>query len=130
MATRSAHEISRDSRERPGDHAPDPMRSIEQSPCDFAHPIEFVDRNHVFMRSNLKDAVAGGVDDGLSGSHMLFAKLFDDFRSRRWLVSDGFSADEIFEFFDQLAGKSVPVYWQGVVAPHSGHLPCPGARLL
>ena len=41
-----------------GNYAPDAVLPVEQVPRRFAHAIKFSEGNHVFMRGNLKDAVA------------------------------------------------------------------------
>src|SRR6202035_4515810 len=92
--------------ERASDDAAHAVRSIEQFPRDFAHAVEFGDRDHLFVRGDLKDAVAGGVHDRLAGAKVLFTEFFDDFRSGGGLVSDGFAADLALEFFDDFWRES------------------------
>src|SRR5262249_54933139 len=73
-----AHEIAGRARKRSRDDTTYTMRPIEQLACDFAHSIQLGDWNHVFMCGDLKNAVAGRVNDRLSGADVLFTKFLDD----------------------------------------------------
>ena len=78
------------------------------------------------MRGDLKNAVAGRVDDRKAGAHVLFAKFLDDFRAGRGLVAERAAADLPFEFRDQPLRKSVRVHRKGLVEPDSRHFPVAG----
>src|SRR6266705_1201027 len=129
MPARSAHKVAWRSRERPRDHSPDAMRPVQQFPRDFAHTVKFGDGNNVFVRGNLKYAVARGVHDRFSRSYVFFAQLLDDFRSRCRLVSNRFPADQFFKLFDQIFGKSVLVNRKRLLQPRSRHFPVSGRRI-
>ena len=88
------------------------MRAIQQFSSDFAHAIQVGNRNHIFMRGDLKDAVARGVHDRLARSNMLFTKLFDNFRSGSRLVPDSSAADLPFELRDNFRWESVRINWE------------------
>ena len=129
MPPRRPHKISGNSRERPGNDAPHAVRPVQQFARDLAHAIQLRNRNYVFMRGNLKHAVARRVHDRFPSTNVFFAELLDDFRSRRRFVSDGLSADQFLELFDQLAWKSVLVNGEGLIQPDSGHFPMAGCRI-
>ena len=66
VPARRPHKISSRPGERPRDHAADSIRPIQNFSRDFAHAIQLIDWNDVFMRGDLKDAVARRVDDRLA----------------------------------------------------------------
>ena len=78
------------------------------------------------MCGNLENAVARGVHDGLARADVLFGEFLDDFRSGRGLVSDGSSADLLFEFLDHFAREPVFVDWESLIEPYSSHFPVAG----
>src|SRR5215831_11315748 len=82
------------------------------------------------MCGYLEDAVAGGVNDGLAGPHVLFAKFLDDFGAGRGLVADGFAADACFKRRDNFGWKTVLVHRKGLVEPDAGHFPMAGGGVL
>src|SRR5579863_5131965 len=107
VAPRRSHKVSRRSREWPGNHATHAMRPVEEFPGDFAHMIQFRNRNDVFVCGDLENTVTGGVHDGLAGAHVLFAEFLYDFGAGCWLVADGATADLPLKLGDQLVRKSV-----------------------
>src|SRR5580692_5868926 len=109
VAALGAAEISWRSGEWPGDHAAHFIRPDQHFARDFAHAVKLGDGNYVFMRGNLKNAVARGVNDREARSNVFLAQLFDDFRSGSRLVADRLAADGAFELLDQFAWKPVLV---------------------
>ena len=105
------------------------MRPVEQFPRDLAHAIEPRNRNHVFVRGDLEDAVAGGVHDELAGAHVLFAEFFDDFGAGGGLVADRLAADLALKLGNQVARKTVRINRERLVQPDTGHFPMPGGRI-
>ena len=92
--------------EWPRNDAPHAVRPVEQFPRNFAHAIKFRDRDHVFMRGNLKDAVARSVDNRFSRANVLFAEFLDDFRAGCGLVPKRATPNLFFKFRDlALAGN-------------------------
>ena len=55
------------------DHTAYEVGAVEKFSGDFAHAVELGDGDHVFVRGDLEDAVARGVDDGVAGAHVLCA---------------------------------------------------------
>src|SRR2546425_7051425 len=84
--------------ERPRNYAPHAMRTVEQFPRDFAHPVELGDGNDVFVRGDLKHAVARRIDDWKARAHGLIAELFDDFGTRGRLVPKRLAANLPLKF--------------------------------
>ncbi len=110
MAALGAPEISRSSGERPGNYSAHFVRPVQHLAGNFAHAVQLGDRDHVFVRGNLKYAVARRVDDGKTRSNVLLAQFLDDFSSRGGLIANRFPANGAFELFDQLLrGKTVLV---------------------
>src|SRR5258708_33978343 len=85
-----------------GNYSADAMLAVEKFSGDFAHAVELGDGNYTFVRGNLKNTVAGGVDDGLAGADVFFAELFQDFGAGSGLVAERFTADLFFEWLDNL----------------------------
>ena len=73
-------EIARDANKRTGNDAADFMLAAQQFPRRFADAVQFVDGDDLFMRRDLEDTVARGVDDRLARAHMLFAQFIEDHR--------------------------------------------------
>src|SRR5215213_2709211 len=81
VAILSTIKRSRLAQERTRDHTPDLVLAIEYAPRDLTNLIKPIESYNFLMRSNLKNRVGRGVDDGLAGFDVLFAKLLDDLRS-------------------------------------------------
>src|SRR5580698_4833320 len=81
------------------------------------------------MRRDLKDTVAGCVDDGLACSNVLFAKLLDVLGARGGLVTDRAAADLLFECINDFARKAVRINREGLVEPDARHLPVASGRV-
>src|SRR3989442_15533463 len=57
--------------ERPRNYAAHAVRTVEQVPRDFAHPVELGGRDDVFVRGGFKNAVAPGGDNWKARAHVL-----------------------------------------------------------
>src|SRR5271156_3272561 len=121
-----ASKISGSAGERPGDDAAYAIRAVQEFARDLAHAIELGNRNHVFVRGDLKNAVAGGVHDGKSGNNVFTAKLFDNFGAGCGLVAERAAADLALEFRDQRLRKAVGTNGKSAVEPDAGHFPVAG----
>src|SRR5260370_15970567 len=126
---RGPHEVSGLPRKRARDHASHPMRPIQQFPRDFAHAVEFSDWDHLFMRGDLKHAVARRIHNRLARSYVFFTEFLDDLRARRRLVADRLPANPLLELFDQFLWKSVFVNRERLLQPHSRHFPVSCRRI-
>src|SRR5580704_14125250 len=98
MPPRGAGEMSRRSRKWTRDHASHAVRSVEQFAGDRAHSIELLDGDYLFVRGDLKNAVAGGIHNRLTCADMLVAELLDDFRARCRFIPERSSANLHFKF--------------------------------
>ena len=130
MPPRGTREISGRAGKGARDDAAHAVGTVEHVPRDFAHAVKFGDRNHLFVRGDLKNAVARGVHDREPGAHMLGAQLFQNFRAAGGLISERRASDGALEPLDQFARKSVRVNGKGAVEPDAGHLPMPGSGVL
>ena len=126
VAARRARKVSRWTREGPRNDAADAMRPIQQFSRNLAHPVQLGDGNHIFVRGDLKNAVARGVDDGLAGAHMLVAQFLDDFGAGSRLVAESLASDLLFEFSDELRRETLADKPERPGQPDAGHLPMPG----
>jgi len=86
---------------------------VQQLSRDFAHPIKFFDRNHIFVRRNLKNTVAGSVDNRLACPYVFLTQFLDDFRSGSGLVADRFAANLLFKPGNQIGRKPFLVNGKG-----------------
>src|SRR6266571_6146540 len=109
--------------ERSRNYAAHAVRTVEQFPRDFAHPVELGDGNDVFVRGDLKHAVTRCIDNWKAGAHMLIAELFDDFGTRGRLVPKRLAANLPLKFRDDLARKTVRINGKRAVEPYASHLP-------
>src|SRR4029079_11876389 len=71
-----AAKIARLANEWPRNHAPDFILARQQPARDKTPFVKLIERRHLFVSGDLKNAVGGGVDDGPSGFDVFFAKLF------------------------------------------------------
>ena len=76
VAAFGAAKISWRAGEGARDYSAYAIGAVEQFSGDFAHAIEFGDGDHIFVRGDLEDAVAGGVDDRVAGAHVFCAQFF------------------------------------------------------
>src|SRR5882762_3034735 len=129
MPPRRPNIMSGHSRKWPREHPSHAVRPIQQFPCDLAHAIELGNWNHLFMRGDLKHAIARRVHNRLARPHVFFAQLLDNLRTGCWLVSDRLLANLLLEFFDQISRESVFVNRKRLVQPHPGHFPMSGRRI-
>src|ERR1700690_435442 len=81
VAALGSAEISWRAGKWPSNHAAHAIWPVQQFPRDLANPIKLRNRNYVFVRGNLENAVARSVNNRKTHAHMLFAKLFDNFRA-------------------------------------------------
>src|ERR1700746_859057 len=103
------------------DYAADAMWAVEQFSSDLAHAIEIGNGYHLFVRGNLKDAVARCVHNGFAGANVRFTKLLDDFCAGGGFVTQGFATDLPFELVDDFGGESMRVDRKCLREPNAGH---------
>ncbi len=73
VAALGAPKIARSTRERPGNHAAYFVRPVEHFPGNFAHAVKLGDGDYLFMRRDLENAVARGVNDREARSNVFLA---------------------------------------------------------
>src|SRR5882757_10844627 len=123
VASGRAGEMADGAFKGPRNYSADAMLAVEKFSGDFAHAVELGDGNYTFVRGNLKNTVAGGVDDGLAGADVFFAELFQDFGAGSGFVAERFTADLLFERVDNLRREPVLVNGKGLIEPDAGHFP-------
>ena len=57
------------------------VRRLQQRAGDFAHPIEFRQRDDRLVRGDLEHAVRAGVDNRLARAQVFHAQLLDNLRA-------------------------------------------------
>jgi hypothetical protein len=109
---------------------PTPIPLADQLVGNPADAIELRDRDHLFVRGDLEDAVGGRVDDRVTGPHVLGAELVDDRRPRRGVVADRAAADAFLELGDHFRGEAVGKRGERPIQHDTGHLPMTGDGIL
>jgi len=127
VASRSTCEVAGSAVERAGDDATNAVGALQKFAGNFAHFVKVGDGDDTFMRGDLEDAVAGGVDDRLAGADVLFAKFLDDFGAGGGLVTNGVAADAFFKLSDDVGRKAVFVDGKSLIEPYAGHFPVAGS---
>src|SRR2546426_11331181 len=97
---------------------------------DFAPAIEYFEWHDLFVGGDLKDAVGRRVNNRPSGSHMLFAKFFDDLGPRSGFVAQGAAADCSFKRLDHTRRKTIWISRERVRGDDAAHLPVAGSGVL
>src|SRR5262249_28910678 len=97
---------------------------------DLADAIQLLDRDDVFVRRDLKDAVGRRVDDRKTGAHVLGAELVDDDRAGRRVVAERPASDAPLELGDDVCWKAVWKRWERVIEDDPRDLPVTGDRVL
>ncbi len=125
-----ALQCARLTHERPGDHPRDLPLIAEHLPRDLTGAVEFVQRDDAGMRGDLKDAVAGGVDDPRAGLRVLSNKLLDNLRAGGRAVPDDRPPRPALELADDLRREAVGEGREGPRAYLPHHLPVADHRVL
>jgi hypothetical protein len=107
-----------------------PTPTTDQVECDLAHPIELRHRDHVLVRRDLKHTVRGGVDDRLSGPHVLDTETVDDLGARRDDIAEDAAANPGLEFGDHGRREALRKRRERPTLDQAHHLPMAGHRVL
>ena len=83
------------------------MRAAQDVARGLADLVQLPERDHLFVRRDLKNAVGRGVDDRRAGAHVLLAKFLDDLGAGGGLVAERAASDAALEFVHDLRGKTV-----------------------
>ena len=70
--------MTRRTGERPCDHAAEVVLSDQLATRSLTPLVQLLDRHHIFVCRDLKDAVRRRVDDRFPGPHMLVAELLEN----------------------------------------------------
>ncbi len=112
--------------ERSRDDAADVVLSPHQLAGDGADPPELLDRDHVLVSGDLEDGIARGVDDRLSGAHVLLAEPVDDLGAGRGADREHLAPDPPLVLADDLLGEPVGIRPERFFDDEAHHLPVPG----
>ncbi len=130
MAIRGSLEAPGRSHERPGDHTANADAASNEVKCDFAHPIQLRNRNHVFVSGDLEHAVRRRVDDRLSGPHMFGTEPVDDLGARCHDVAEDATANSGFKFGDDRCRETFRERRERPIQHDAHHLPVARHRVL
>ncbi len=100
---------------------------------DAAGCIQVVERDHVFVRCDLKNTICARVDDPRTGSKVFVNQLIDDRGSAGVLVSDCPASRACFEVRNEFRGKARGRLWkqrEALFQQQAGHFPMPRCRVL
>ena len=130
VAVGGAREIARRADERPRDDAAHFVRPAQNLARGFADLVQLPERDHLFVRGHLEDAVGRGVNDGRAGAHVLGAQFLDDLGARGGLVAQRAAADAPLEFVHDFRRETVrdraETAWPGECPPFpNGRWWCP-----
>jgi len=115
---------------RPRYDASDAMRRVQRHPSRrFAGGVQLLQRDHVFVRGDLKHAVGGRVDDPRPRAHLPFAQFGDNLRAGRRFVADDRAAGRRFEGADQFRGETVRIRLKRGVDAQAHQFPMSGHRV-
>ena len=108
-----SRECARTADERPGDDSAKTVTLNGELERDCVDSILLVDGNHILVSGNLKHAVRGCVDDGLSRADVLGAELVDNRRPRRCVIAERAASDSRFERVDERLWKAIGKHGNG-----------------
>src|SRR5689334_16875224 len=116
--------------ERPRNNAPDLVFTIEYPARDFTNLVQPCERNHLFMRGDLKNGIGRRVNDGLVRVDVLFTQNFDDLSAGSRNVTE-YSRHVSFahEAIDNRSRKAVRVSREGAFENYPSHLPMTRCRV-
>ena len=125
-----AREGARHADERPCDDAANTRPARREIERRFADSVLLRDRDHVFMRGDLKHAVGRRIDDRLAGPHVLGAEPVDDLGAGGDHVAQGAAANAPLELGDELRRKPGRKRRKWPVQHDAHHLPVSGDGIL
>ena len=131
MPVLSAIKRTRLAQKRPRDHAPDFVFAVEYATRDLTQLVKTFERNHLFMRGDLKHRVRGCVNDRFACVDVLLAEHFDDLSSRSRYVAEyaghiGFAHKAI----DDHRRKAFRIRRKRAFENDAGHFPMTRCRVL
>src|SRR5437867_2165676 len=86
--------------------------------------VEAFERNHFFVRGDLKNRISGCVNNRLARLDMFIAQQFDDFSATRGNVTqDSGDVCSCHKLIDERLRKTIRVSWEGALQNDSCHFP-------
>lgn len=109
--------------ERTGYNSADGKFAFEHTAGCAADIIELFERNYILVSGYLKDAVRRGIDDEISGLHMLSAVVKNDLRARIGLVAEHAAPGKARKLIDSILREAVRESRHRLFGHDSGYLP-------
>ena len=106
-----------------GNDAPHAVLALELLPGDAAVPVELLQRHHFLVGGNLEDGIGGGIDDQISGAHVLVAVEFNSLGAGDGLIAEDSPPGGCPEGRQDLLGKAVGIGGHGLGGDHTGDFP-------
>src|SRR5437660_6510347 len=107
------------------------MLASQNVPRRFADFIKSFERNHFFMRGDLKHRVCRGVNDRLAGLYMFFAQLLNDLSAAcRNVAEDSRHLRPLDKLIDDRLRKAVRISRKSALQNDAGHFPVTSRRVL
>ena len=91
----------------PRNHPSHIVLILQDSARDLTDVVKLVERDHLLVSSDLKNAVGGSVDDGIAGAHMLVPECLDDHRPGRGIVPQRLAPDPFLKGGNDLWRKAL-----------------------
>ena len=114
----------------PGDDPAHQVVPHQHLPGDLTNAVQLLQRDNALMSGYLKDAVCGGINDGLAGFDMLIAQPLDDLCAGSYTVAQSTPADLLFKRLHDLFGEAMRISLKRMGLYQSCDLPVSGSRVL
>ena len=116
--------------ERTGDDTTHTMLTLQQLSCDVAILVQLVNGHHFFMRCNLENRVSRSIHDQITGLHMFFTELGNNFGSGHRTVCQNTTASCLLERLQNFFGESVGISGQRIGGNNASNFPVTNGRIL
>ena len=115
---------------RARDDASDEIFADQHFSRDLADAIQLFERDHLFVRRDLKDAVRARIDDRFACAHVFIAEFLNDLRAACHDIAECTATDTRFKRVHQFLRESVRIRLERFVQRESRHLPMSAGRIL
>ena len=106
-----------------GNDAPHAVFALELLAGDAAIPVKLLQGNHFLMGSNLENRIGGGIDNQISGAHVLVAVELNGLGAGDGLIAEDSPPGGCPEGRQDLLGKAVGIGGHGLGGDHTGDFP-------
>ena len=130
VAVGGAFEGSRRAGKRPRNHAAHFVGAAQDLARGFAYFVKFPQRNHLFVRGYLEDAVGRRVDDGRARPHVRSPQFLDDLGARSGLVAERAAPGAPLEFTHDIGRKAPRKERERLGEVDTRHFPMPRGSVL